>query len=131
MNNNKLLVGVGVIVLVIIVGLYAYLFNSTSDNYRKPDPVGAPNVVRDSDGQLLIGDQLVILASSQDIRPAIKELDGTITIFVKETNTYQVKFPVKSLEELDLVAKKLKEKVSDIQVVRAYIPESPIPGGPQ
>lgn len=131
MNNKKLLVGVVVIVLAIVAGLYAYLFNSTSDNYRKPDTLETINVVRDSDGQLLIGDQLVILASSQDVRPAIKELGGTITIFVKETNTYQVRFPVKSLEELDLVAKKLKEKVSDIQVVRAYITELPTPGGPQ
>ena len=61
-------------------------------------------------GARIVKDSLVILASGQNINELIKEFDGTITLNVKETDTYRVKFPVKNFQELEEIRTKLEAR---------------------
>ena len=115
-----------VIVLAVIVGAGVW-----SWRHLEEEPVATwppPNIVKEpgEGGQWVIVDELVILTSGQDIESLITDFNGEITINVPQTGTYQVKFPVSSLEELDIIAEELRKKESGIQVMRAIVMPPPI-----
>jgi hypothetical protein len=100
------------------------LFCLASDSPVKED--AAPPLDLD-DGAL--PDELVILGGGKDVVTLVKEFGGEITFSVEETNTHQVKFPVKNAAELHTIAEKLRAK--GVQVTRAHVFRPPVPGGPQ
>jgi hypothetical protein len=73
--------------------------------------------------------ELAILASGQDVATIVREFDGEITVSVPQTDTYQVKFPVSDLEELNEIARELEER--GLRAQHVIIMRPPIPGGPQ
>jgi hypothetical protein len=71
----------------------------------------ADNIVVDPEsGQYVLNDELTILASDEDIEGIVMEFDGKIVTHVRETDTYQVKFPVKNLRELKKIRIALESK---------------------
>ncbi len=74
-------------------------------------------VVDPKSGQRVLVNQLAILGEGQDVRKIVAEYGGTITVAVPETDTYQAKFPVRSLKQLDAVAKKLQKRGLKTQYV--------------
>jgi hypothetical protein len=76
-------------------------------------PVSAlpENVVIDPEsGQYVLYNELTILASGENIEAIVAEFKGKIVLHVKETDTYQVSFPVKDFGELKQVREALKSK---------------------
>lgn len=71
----------------------------------------------------VVTDKLVILGSGNKskIDEAISKYQGKITLEIKETETYEVKFPVKSLEELNTIKNSLNEM--GIKTVSDYVIE--------
>ena len=67
-------------------------------------------VVDPKSGQRVLVNQLAILGEGQDVPAIVAEYGGTITIAVRETDTYQARFPVRSLKQLDAIAKKLQKR---------------------
>src|SRR5690242_10185373 len=74
-------------------------------------------VVDPKSGQRVLVNQLAILGEGQDVRRIVAECGGTITVAVPETDTYQAKFPVRSLKQLDAVARKLQRRGLKTQYV--------------
>jgi len=60
-------------------------------------------VVDPASGQYVLVDELTILASGEDIVGIVAEYDGEVVLYVPETDTYQVRFPVKDLKELEQI----------------------------
>lgn len=116
------------------------LLLESTNTMKNSDTVQTPNIVERSVGadKAIIIDgvavnHLVFLASiesPEDIESLVSEFGGKIVVSVPETSTYEVRFPVTSLKEIDIIADKLRKK-SGIQVVHAYYYESPKPGEPQ
>ena len=115
-----------VILLILIISISLY-------NQQSRDTWPPPNVVKEhgESGQWVLVNELAILGSSQDVKSLVAEFDGEITVEVPETGTYQVKFPVSSLEELDIIANKLREKEPGIQVMYVIVMRPTGPGEPQ
>lgn len=92
-----------------------------SDN---PRPVSADDdvVVDPKSGQRVLVNQLAILGDGQDVRAIVAEHGGTITVAVPETDTYQAKFKVRSLKQLDAIAKKLQARGLKTQYVLVTTP---------
>ena len=105
------------VALVIIIAVGFYFYNQSQGSWPPPNVVREPGEA----GQWVLVNELAIIASGQEIMPLITEFGGEITIFVSETGTYQVKFPVSSLEDLDIIADKLREKENGIKVMRAIV----------
>lgn len=74
-------------------------------------------VVDPQSGQRVLVNQLAILGEGQDVRAIVAEHDGVITVAVPETDTYQAKFPVRSLKQLDAIAWKLQRRGLKTQYV--------------
>jgi hypothetical protein len=74
-------------------------------------------VIDPKSGQRVLVNQLAILGEGQDVRAIVAEYGGTITVAVPETDTYQAKFPVRSLKQLDIIARKLRKRGLKTQYV--------------
>ena len=128
MTKNKLFFIFTVIAVALIISVVGiYLYTQQQGNWPPPNVVKEPG----EGGQWVLANELVILASGQDVQSLVAEFGGEITLYVQETDSYQVKFPVSSLEELDVIADKLRKKENSIQVMHAFVMEPPKPGGPQ
>lgn len=79
----------------------------------------------------IVNDLVFLAVSSKDIGSLVAEFDGKIVSQVPETGTYEVRFPVSSLEEVDTIANQLRERRKGIQIVHSYIYEPPKSGEPQ
>ena len=97
----------GVLTLALL-GSLSLLPSSADDDDEVIDP---------KSGQRVLVNQLAILGEGQDVRTIVAEYGGTITIAVPETDTYQAKFPVRSLKQLDAIAKKLQKRGLKTQYV--------------
>lgn len=78
-----------------------YLYNLKSSKKIVTDP---------GSGQRVIQNELTVLTSGQDVVSLIKPYGGTVVLEIKKTNTYQVRFPVKDLSELDVIKTELNKK---------------------
>ena len=114
------------ILVVFITGIYFYTQQS-KDKWPPPNVVKEPG----EGGQWVLINELIVLASGQDVELLVSKFGGEITHSVLETGTYQARFPVSSLDELDIIADKLREKEKGIQVMHAFVIEPPKPGEPQ
>ena len=84
------------------------------------------NVVIDPEsGQKVLANELVVLDSGQDVESLVKEYGGKITVKVEETETYQVKFPVSDLNDLNIIADKLRRKGVEVTHVIVMNPPTP------
>ena len=124
---SKVVYGVIFVVVVALVGGYFFLSQKSVTQWPPDNVVMEPG----ESGQWVLVNELVILASGQDIKSLVAEFGGEITVSVPETDTYQVKFSVSTLEDLDIIAGKLQEKERGIQVIHSIVMEPPIPGEPQ
>ncbi len=116
---------VAVVLIVSVVGIYLY-------TQQPEDTWPPPHVVKLPESETwALDNELVILASGRDVESLVREFGGEITISVPETDTYQVKFPVSTLEELNAIADKLRKKESGIRVIYAFVMRPPEPGEPQ
>lgn len=107
-DNTKFRAGLFVLVFAILgLGLLSTLRVSADDDV----------VIDPKSGQRVLVNQLAILGEGKDVRNIVAECGGTITIAVPETDTYQAKFPVRSLKQLDAVAKKLQQQGLKTQYV--------------
>jgi hypothetical protein len=71
----------------------------------------ADQVVLDPEsGQYVIFNELTILASGEDVEAIVAEFNGEIVSHIQETDTYQVRFPVKDLDELRQIRTALESK---------------------
>ena len=61
-------------------------------------------------GQYVLYDELTILTSGEDIEAILSEFNGEIVSSIQETDTYQVRFPVKDLNELRQIRIALESK---------------------
>ena len=77
-----------------------------------PDETNLPDnvVVEPESGQLVLVNELAILASGQDVGSLVSDFGGEIVLGVPQTDTYQVRFPVSSLAELDIIAAMLEQQ---------------------
>ena len=82
-----------------------------------PSSADDDEVIDPKSGQRVLVNQLAILGEGQNVRVIVAEYGGTITIAVPETDTYQAKFPVRSLKHLDAIAKKLQKRGLKTQYV--------------
>jgi hypothetical protein len=82
-------------------------------------------VVDPKSKQRVFVDELVIFAEGKDVASIVAEYDGVITISVPQTETYQARFRVKSLRELDAVASKLRKRGLKVQYVIVRKPPGP------
>jgi len=123
-NNMKNIIIVILLMVLVGAGIWVYLREPA---YTWPPP----NVVKEhgEGGQWVIVDELIISTSGKDIESLIADFNGEIIIDVPQTGTYQVKFPVSSLEELDIIADELRK--SGIQVMRAIVMPPPRLNEPQ
>lgn len=111
----------------IVLGMIALLFcaivivSCTSsgvpmDQEHPPDK----NAIKDPEsGQWILKDELVIIATEQVVEDLIEAFSGEISIAIPETSTYQVKFPVSSLEELNIIKQELEAQ--DVQVMHVLL----------
>jgi len=99
-------------------------FGPTEGSTAVPEDTDLPEnaVAEPESGQLVLVDELVILASGQDVGSLISGFGGEIVIAVPQTDTYQVRFPVSSLAELDIIAAKLEQQ--GVQAIYVFL------GGP-
>lgn len=83
------------------------------------------NVVRDPEsGQWVLKDELIILSSGQDVRALVSKYDGKIVLAVEETGSYQVRFPVTSLEELAKIQRELEKQGLQVYLATVILPGS-------
>jgi hypothetical protein len=83
----------------------------TTQAEKTPASVLPENVVIDPEsGQYVLYNELTILASGENIEAIVAKFKGKIVLHIKETDTYQVSFPVKDLGELKQVREALKSK---------------------
>lgn len=88
------------------------------------------NVVREpASGQWVVVNELIILATGQDIPSIIEVYKGKIVQMIKETDSYQVRFPVRNLDELNRIKEDLAKR--GIKAVYAIVMKPPRPGEPQ
>jgi hypothetical protein len=88
------------------------------------------NVVKQpGSGQWVVVNELIILATGQDIPSVIEVFKGKIVRFVRETDSYQVQFPVQNLDELNWIKEELRKR--GIRAVYAIVMKPPSPGEPQ
>lgn len=117
----KILIAFGVIVLTALVSLsISRPISFSQDKHAVIDP---------KTKQRVLVNELVIFAEGKDVASIVVEYDGVITIAVPETDTYQARFPVKSLKELDLIARKLRKR--GLKVQYAIVRKPPGPNRPQ
>lgn len=67
-------------------------------------------VIDPESGQKVLTNELTILGSGEDIGSLIKPYRGEITASIKETDTYQIRFPVSNLDQLKVIQSKLRQK---------------------
>lgn len=105
-------------------------FGPTEGSTAGPEETDLPEnvVVEPESGQLVLVNELAILASGQDVSSLIADFGGEITVAVPQTDTYQVRFPVSCLAELDAIAAKLEQQGVRAQYVMLGGPLSA--GGP-
>ena len=68
--------------------------------------------------------------SENDIKSLVSGFGGKIVVSIPETGTYEVRFPVNTLTELDNIAIQLRQKTS-IRIVHSYVTRPTNPNGPQ
>ena len=87
-------------------------------------------VVDPTSGQPVLVNELVILGgSSEEVTDAVRRLGGRITVAVPETESYQARFPVHNLTELDTIADQLKG--GGFQAIYVILVGPATPGLPQ
>jgi hypothetical protein len=112
-----------VVVLVIAVILALSLL-PLSRGVRLPE-----NAVLDPEsGQWVLKDELILVLEGQDVNQLVAEFGGEITFAVPEGDTYQVRFPVSNLAELERIHSELEER--GIVAARAILLNTPSPDGP-
>jgi hypothetical protein len=68
-------------------------------------------VIDPASGQPVRINELALLGSGGlDVAAAVRELGGTMVASVAETQTYQARFPVTTLDELDAIARALRAR---------------------
>lgn len=77
-----------------------------------PEDTDLPDnvVVEPEGGELVLLNELAILACGKDVSSIVAHFGGEIVIAVPQTGTYQVRFPVSSLAELDAIAARLEQQ---------------------
>lgn len=100
---------------------------SADVNPGAPEQADLPEnvVVEPEGGQLVLVNELAILASGHDVSAIVAGLGGEITIAVPKTDTYQARFAVSSLAELDAIAAKLEQRGLRAQYVIVMVSISP------
>lgn len=94
---------------------------STLIENRSPDE----NAIKDPEsGQWILGDELGIFADEQVINDVVYSYRGELTISIPKTSTYQVKFPVSSLDELNVIKQELENKGIQTMYVRLLAPNN-------
>ena len=88
----------------------------SKDVWPPPNVVKAPG----EGGGLVIYNELLITAG-QDTESFVAEFGGDVTDRIPGFG-HRVRFPVSSLEELEVIVDKLREKDSNVQVSFSYIP---------
>src|ERR1051325_1062848 len=101
-NLTKTLIVLGVLVLAAVVGASVTRPALFSKDKRV--------VIDPKSKQRVLVDELVIFSDSKDVASIVAEYNGVVTIAVRETDTYQARFPVKSLNQLDVIADKLRKR---------------------
>jgi len=118
---TKILIVLGAFAVPAIIGLGS----SKPAFCSKDDHV----VVDPKTKQRVLVNELVIFGEGKVVASIVAEYDGVITIAVPETDTYQARFRVKSLKELDTVARKLRGR--GLKVQYALVRKPPAPSNPQ
>jgi hypothetical protein len=115
--------------LVIVAAYLSWTKLSTKPPYLVNNPIQETDPIQDG----VYVNRLVILGSGNDgeIKQAIMKYQGEIILKVKETETYEVKFPVNNLDELNEIKDNLNRK--GIKTVNDYTIDSDKlnPAGPQ
>ena len=114
-----------IIFTVVSIAIGACIYAQQSANTWPPS-----NVVKEPEsGQWVLVNELVILSSGQDIPLLIEQFRGKITLSVTETNSYQVRFPVSNLDELNMIRRALEKK--GVKAVYAIVRRPPRHSEPQ
>jgi hypothetical protein len=79
--------------------------------------------------QRVLVNELVIFSEGKDVASIVAEYNGVVTVVVRDTDTYQARFPVKSLNQLDVIADKLRKR--GLKVQYAIVRKPPGPNEPQ
>ncbi len=98
-----------------------------SGEVEEPDPTSdeaeedqRPGSSPFPEGQVLLAQELAVLGGSRDdVLAAVEPYEGVITVEVSETDTYQVAFPVESLDQLLEIQAALQADGLDVIVVAA------------
>lgn len=100
-------------------------FQFTIQNQPTPKSLRPPdeNAVRDPEtGQWVLENELGIFGSQQEIDTITQNYNATVTIDVPQTSTYQLKFPVQSLDELKTIKAELEAQDYDVSLVNLMTP---------
>lgn len=73
-------------------------------------------VVDPDSGQKVLKDELTILTSGHDINQLIAPYNGSIRNQVKETSSYQVKFPISDLKQLKDIKASIEESGASVML---------------
>jgi hypothetical protein len=128
-RSRRLLIAA--IVIAILALVTPLLWRNIS---RTRMPTLPENVVADPrGGGWILKNELAILASGGQnvkyVESIVAEFGGEITVSIEETGTYQVKFPVSNLGELNATKNKLNER--GITAYYVIVLRPPAPGEPQ
>jgi hypothetical protein len=128
-RSSRLFIAALVIAIAVLVGALFWRNISRTRTPAMPDNV----VVDPESGQWILKNELAILASGgQDVKyveTIVAEFNGEITVRITETGTYQVKFPVSNLDELNAIKSKLNGR--GLKTLHAIVLRPPVPGSPQ
>lgn len=100
--SKTLVIGTIAIVFLVFALVGLFLWQQSKTKWPPKDVVELPGT-----GILVYENRLSILGSGQDIQTIVKEFGGEITLSIPETDTYEARFPVSSLMELDEIKNQL------------------------
>lgn len=116
--NKPFIIGTiaGVLLALTLVGLFLS---------QRSQPAWPPeDVVRESGtGGWVYVNRLTILGSGQDVEEIVKEFDEKVIFSIPETTTYEVEFPVSSLNELGQIKGQLEQR--GIQAIFSAVLQPP------
>lgn len=79
-------------------------------------------VIDPETAQYVLFNELTILASGENVEALVAEFNGEIVLHVKETDTYQVQFPVEDFEELKQIRIDLESRGLTVYFSTVIIP---------
>jgi hypothetical protein len=124
------------VVFVVLVASAVSIYLYTQQPEDEPEDTWPPpdTVELSPGGDVVSYKELILLfgwnssISLEDVESLIGEFGGEITDSIPQTYTYEVKFPTSNLEELDIIADKLLQKRSDMEISHQYFTEKPLAG---